>query len=59
MKKIKKPRFVSAHSLRKCESSQVFVKNGLTHCIDSCKEVTMCGEAEVPREHLGKISFNK
>lgn len=30
----------------------MFVKNGLTHCIDSCKEVTMCGEAEVPREHL-------
>lgn len=30
----------------------MFVKNGLTHCIDSCKAVTMCGEAEVPEMHL-------
>lgn len=37
---------------RKCESSQVFVKNSLTHCIDSCKSVTMCGEVQVPEEHL-------
>ncbi|XP_011181066.1 leishmanolysin-like peptidase isoform X1 [Zeugodacus cucurbitae] len=37
---------------RKCNSTQVFVKNGLTHCIDNCKKVTMCGEVEVPKEHL-------
>lgn len=37
---------------RKCESSQVFVKNSLTHCIDSCKKSTLCGEVEVPAEHL-------
>ncbi|XP_067617516.1 leishmanolysin-like peptidase isoform X2 [Eurosta solidaginis] len=37
---------------RKCNSTQVFVKNGLTHCIDNCKAVTMCGEVEVPKEHL-------
>jgi leishmanolysin-like peptidase len=37
---------------RKCESSQVFIKNSLTHCIDSCKAVTMCGEIQVPDEHL-------
>ncbi|XP_037027187.1 leishmanolysin-like peptidase isoform X1 [Bradysia coprophila] len=37
---------------RKCESSQVFVKNSLTHCIDSCKAVTMCGEVQVPEKHL-------
>lgn len=36
----------------KCESSQVFVKNSLTHCIDSCRPVTMCGEVEVPETHL-------
>jgi leishmanolysin-like peptidase len=37
---------------RKCESTQVFVKNSLTHCIDSCKPITMCGEVQVPEEHL-------
>ncbi|XP_055699747.1 leishmanolysin-like peptidase isoform X1 [Phlebotomus papatasi] len=37
---------------RKCESSQVFVKNSLTYCIDSCKAVTMCGEVVVPEKHL-------
>lgn len=37
---------------RKCESSQIFVKNSITHCIDSCKRVTMCGEVEVPEKHL-------
>lgn len=37
---------------RKCESSQIFVKNTVTHCIDSCKSVTMCGEVEVPEKHL-------
>lgn len=37
---------------RKCESSQVFIKNSLTHCIDSCKAVTMCGEIIVPDDHL-------
>ncbi|XP_062536228.1 leishmanolysin-like peptidase isoform X2 [Armigeres subalbatus] len=37
---------------RKCESSQVFVKNSLTYCIDSCKSVTLCGEVQVPEDHL-------
>lgn len=37
---------------RKCESTQVFVKNSRTHCIDSCKAVTMCGEVQVPEKHL-------
>lgn len=37
---------------RKCESSQIFVKNAITHCIDSCKRATMCGEVEVPEKHL-------
>ncbi|XP_050084903.1 leishmanolysin-like peptidase [Anopheles aquasalis] len=37
---------------RKCESSQVFVKNSMTYCIDSCKAVTLCGEVQVPPEHL-------
>ncbi|XP_023292696.2 leishmanolysin-like peptidase [Lucilia cuprina] len=37
---------------RKCNSTKVFVKNGLTHCIDNCKSITMCGEVEVPEEHL-------
>lgn len=37
---------------RKCESSQVFIKNTLTHCIDQCKQVTMCGEVIVPDDHL-------
>jgi leishmanolysin-like peptidase len=37
---------------RKCESTQVFIKNALTHCIDSCKSVTMCGEIIVPDDHL-------
>ncbi|XP_050314645.1 leishmanolysin-like peptidase [Anthonomus grandis grandis] len=37
---------------RKCSDSQVFVKNGQTHCINVCNERTMCGEVEVPSEHL-------
>ncbi|CAG9768000.1 unnamed protein product [Ceutorhynchus assimilis] len=37
---------------RKCSDSQVFVKNGQTHCIDVCSERTMCGEVEVPQDHL-------
>lgn len=37
---------------RKCNETQVFVKDGLTHCIDACRERTMCGEVEVPKEHL-------
>lgn len=37
---------------RKCNDTQVFVKNGWTHCIDYCKEKTTCGEVEVPEEHL-------
>jgi leishmanolysin-like peptidase len=37
---------------RKCESTQVFIKNSLTHCIDKCKSDTMCGEVKVPEEHL-------
>lgn len=37
---------------RKCDSVQVFVKQSQTYCIDSCKPVTMCGEVQVPEEHL-------
>uniref|UniRef100_A0AAG5CW60 Leishmanolysin-like peptidase n=1 Tax=Anopheles atroparvus TaxID=41427 RepID=A0AAG5CW60_ANOAO len=37
---------------RKCESSQVFVKNSMTYCIDSCKPITLCGEVQVPPDHL-------
>lgn len=37
---------------RKCNDSQVFVKNGKTYCIDQCSENTICGEVEVPEEHL-------
>lgn len=37
---------------RKCNDTQIFVKDSLTYCIDNCKEKTMCGEMEVPEEHL-------
>lgn len=37
---------------RKCNSTQVFVKNNKTYCIDSCKAETMCGEVRVPEAHL-------
>ena len=37
---------------RQCDSTQVFVKEYLTHCIDECKSETMCGEVIVPEEHL-------
>ncbi|XP_055902649.1 leishmanolysin-like peptidase isoform X2 [Eupeodes corollae] len=37
---------------RKCDSTQVFVKDSLTHCIDHCKSITMCGEVQVPDDHL-------
>ncbi|CAH1153503.1 unnamed protein product [Phaedon cochleariae] len=37
---------------RKCSDTQVFVKDGWTHCIDTCKDKTMCGEVEVPEDHL-------
>ncbi|XP_044740862.1 leishmanolysin-like peptidase isoform X2 [Chrysoperla carnea] len=37
---------------RKCDHPQVFVRKYLTHCIDSCRAKTMCGEVEVPEAHL-------
>ncbi|XP_073817388.1 leishmanolysin-like peptidase, invadolysin [Musca autumnalis] len=37
---------------RKCNSTQIYVKNGQTHCIDNCRPVTMCGEVQVPEDHL-------
>lgn len=37
---------------RKCSDTQIFIKDGWTHCIDTCKERTMCGEVEVPEDHL-------
>ncbi|CAK9806829.1 Leishmanolysin-like peptidase [Anthophora quadrimaculata] len=37
---------------RKCESNQVFVKDHHTHCIDTCRPTTMCGEVVVPEDHL-------
>ncbi|KAL3278658.1 hypothetical protein HHI36_016195 [Cryptolaemus montrouzieri] len=37
---------------RKCQDTQIFVKDGVTHCIGQCKEKTTCGEVEVPEEHL-------
>lgn len=37
---------------RKCQDTQIFVKDGLTYCIGQCKEKTTCGEVEVPEEHL-------
>lgn len=43
---------ISQTYFRKCNDTQIFVKNSLTHCIDTCKEKTMCGEVEVPEEHL-------
>lgn len=44
--------FLHLWNCRKCNESQVFVKDSLTHCIDTCKEKTMCGEVEVPEQHL-------
>ncbi|XP_072402346.1 leishmanolysin-like peptidase [Diabrotica undecimpunctata] len=37
---------------RKCNDSQVFINNGSTHCINTCKEKTECGQVEVPEGHL-------
>ncbi|XP_047522811.1 leishmanolysin-like peptidase isoform X3 [Pieris napi] len=37
---------------RKCPTRQVFIRNGRSHCIDSCSAETMCGEVRVPEEHL-------
>lgn len=37
---------------RKCNDNQIFVKDGWTHCIDSCKEKNTCGEVQVPEKHL-------
>ena len=39
---------------RKCEQNQVFFKSGDPHpyCKNACEEHTMCGEVEVPEEHL-------
>lgn len=37
---------------RKCSDTQIFVKNGSTHCINTCKHKTTCGEVEIPEEHL-------
>lgn len=42
---------------RKCESSQVFVKDRHTHCIDTCRPVTMCGEVVVPEDHLDVSNY--
>jgi leishmanolysin-like peptidase len=40
--------------LRKCEQNQVFFKSGDPHpyCKNSCEALTMCGEVQVPEEHL-------
>lgn len=37
---------------RKCSDPQIFVKGGHTYCIEACSEKTICGEVEVPEEHL-------
>uniref|UniRef100_A0A8D8WJ44 Leishmanolysin-like peptidase n=3 Tax=Cacopsylla melanoneura TaxID=428564 RepID=A0A8D8WJ44_9HEMI len=39
---------------RKCENNQVFYRKGDPHsyCKNSCEPKTMCGEVEVPEEHL-------
>ena len=39
---------------RKCEQNQVFFKTGDPHpyCKNACEAHTMCGEVEVPEEHL-------
>jgi len=39
---------------RKCEQNQVFFKSGDPHpyCKNACESHTMCGEVEVPEEHL-------
>lgn len=44
--------FYDISCFRKCESSQVFVKDHHTHCIDTCRPITMCGEVVVPEDHL-------
>lgn len=39
---------------RKCEQNQVFFKAGdpHPHCKNDCEPHTMCGEVQVPEEHL-------
>lgn len=37
---------------RKCNDTSVFIKKSRTHCIETCKEVTTCGEVRLPEEHL-------
>ena len=39
---------------RKCEDNQVFYRENETHpyCKNACDEHTMCGEVQVPEEHL-------
>ena len=39
---------------RKCEQNQVFFKTGDPHpyCKNDCERVTMCGEVQVPDDHL-------
>ncbi|XP_018900151.2 leishmanolysin-like peptidase [Bemisia tabaci] len=39
---------------RKCEQNQVFYRKGDPHsyCKNACEEKTMCGEVQVPEEHL-------
>ncbi|XP_063608213.1 leishmanolysin-like peptidase [Penaeus indicus] len=39
---------------RRCEKNQVFLIKGEPHpfCKNKCEQVTMCGEVQVPEEHL-------
>jgi leishmanolysin-like peptidase len=39
---------------RKCKSNHYYLEPGLLHpsCVDRCKEVTNCGEVEIPDNHL-------
>lgn len=42
---------------RKCENNQVFYRKGDPHsyCKNSCEVKTMCGEVQVPEDHLEVI----
>lgn len=43
---------------RKCVNNQVFYRKGDPHpyCKNACEDRTMCGEVQVPEEHL-EVSY--
>lgn len=50
--------YINTLCFRKCVNNQVFYRKGdpYPYCKNACEEITMCGEVQVPEEHLAVIN---